>query len=295
MNGPELYVSTPATPHKVLAIFWDGKNVMEVVNFAPTQLSFKGNPKHPGDAPQLYHSTIGVTEELIKANSWLFKSEDGNLDFMTPELFKKNFTKDVPTIDLDADTLDQIKKAVDESTWIPSEYMTNDWLSDVCKFLREGPAAFSAKDSDVYLKTGFTLEIGKMYLVKGSRRYYEGIIFDSRSGTSYLFKYAGDASRETLRLGRHQLEDAVRRIAEPLRKPQTTIHSNRCERAGQIIGNEQWFIEGSPEDDRIVDIRYEVGTVIRGIPMKDVLWKSRSRILGIHEANQVFWWRYSDV
>lgn len=294
MSGPKIYVRNPLPVDEVEAINWDGTNIREVVSFAPNQLQY-GGAISPAGNPQMTYSGIGVTSQMVPIDSWLYKKEGGDVVICGPREFLSQYSEKSTVIDLDADTLDQIKKAVDESTWIPSEYMTNDWLSDVCKFLREGPAAFSAKDSDVYLKTGFTLEIGKMYLVQGSRRYYEGIIFDSRSGTSYLFRYAGDACRETIRLGRHQLEDAVRRIAEPPRKSQTPIHSNRCERAGQIIGNEQWFIEGSPEYERVVDIRYEVGTVIRGIPMKDVLWKARSRVLGVHEGNQVFWWRYSDV
>ena len=33
---------------------------------------------------------------------------------------------------------ESIKKAASESTWIPKEYYMNDWVSDVCRFLREG-------------------------------------------------------------------------------------------------------------------------------------------------------------
>lgn len=43
-----------------------------------------------------------------------------------------------PVINLDQEFWNQIKQAATESTWIPKEYYTNDWVADVCKFLREG-------------------------------------------------------------------------------------------------------------------------------------------------------------
>lgn len=44
----------------------------------------------------------------------------------------------VPTIDLDAVAWHDIKKAASESTWMPAEYMANDWHADVVEFLRKG-------------------------------------------------------------------------------------------------------------------------------------------------------------
>lgn len=41
-------------------------------------------------------------------------------------------------IDLDKAAWEQIKQAAKESSWIPKEYYMNDWLSDVCDFLRNG-------------------------------------------------------------------------------------------------------------------------------------------------------------
>ena len=41
-------------------------------------------------------------------------------------------------IDLDAVFWDQIIRAAGESDWIPPEYYTNDWVNDVCHFLRTG-------------------------------------------------------------------------------------------------------------------------------------------------------------
>jgi hypothetical protein len=41
-------------------------------------------------------------------------------------------------IDLDSEAWKDIKKAAEESIWLPPECMMNDWVSDVCKFLRYG-------------------------------------------------------------------------------------------------------------------------------------------------------------
>ena len=49
---------------------------------------------------------------------------------------------DVHTIDLDATAWEEILKSASESKWMPAEYMRNDWISDVCDFLRNGPEAF---------------------------------------------------------------------------------------------------------------------------------------------------------
>jgi hypothetical protein len=53
-------------------------------------------------------------------------------------------------IDLDVSTWEQIKQAASESTWMPPEYMRNEWVSDVCQFLREGPAAEPQGDPVAY-------------------------------------------------------------------------------------------------------------------------------------------------
>lgn len=50
---------------------------------------------------------------------------------------------EVPTFDLDRDAEDWkvILQAASESKWMPPEYMRNDWISDVCGWLRDGPPA----------------------------------------------------------------------------------------------------------------------------------------------------------
>lgn len=47
--------------------------------------------------------------------------------------------KNIPVIDLDEEAWKQIKEAAKNSLWIPEQYMMNDWISDVCNFLRYGP------------------------------------------------------------------------------------------------------------------------------------------------------------
>lgn len=48
----------------------------------------------------------------------------------------------VPVIDLVQVAMESFHEAARESKWMPPEYMANDWQSDVCTFLREGPSAF---------------------------------------------------------------------------------------------------------------------------------------------------------
>jgi hypothetical protein len=40
-------------------------------------------------------------------------------------------------IDLDAAAWTQIKEAASQSAWMPEQYFMNDWVSDICAFLRE--------------------------------------------------------------------------------------------------------------------------------------------------------------
>ncbi|EXF96264.1 hypothetical protein HK44_020315 [Pseudomonas fluorescens HK44] len=47
-------------------------------------------------------------------------------------------------IDLDAVDWETIQKAADESNWMPNEYMRNEWVSDVCNFLKYGRAEHPA-------------------------------------------------------------------------------------------------------------------------------------------------------
>lgn len=46
-------------------------------------------------------------------------------------------------IDLDAVDWETIQQAADESNWMPNEYMRNEWVADVCNFLKYGRADIS--------------------------------------------------------------------------------------------------------------------------------------------------------
>lgn len=50
------------------------------------------------------------------------------------------FAAKTPHIVIDADQSlwEQIKEAAGESAWMPPQYVMNDWVADVCRFLREG-------------------------------------------------------------------------------------------------------------------------------------------------------------
>jgi hypothetical protein len=64
----------------------------------------------------------------------------------------------IPTIDLDEESWRSIKQAASESTWMPKEYMMNDWVSDVCRFLRDGSNAFLKHPRQVLLCSSSDLE-----------------------------------------------------------------------------------------------------------------------------------------
>lgn len=52
--------------------------------------------------------------------------------------------KDAATINLNLVDMEAITKAASENTWMPEQYMRNDWVADVCAFLRDGPGAYGA-------------------------------------------------------------------------------------------------------------------------------------------------------
>lgn len=52
------------------------------------------------------------------------------------------------TIDLDRVFLDACNDAVKASTWMPAEYMANDWQADVLDLLRNGPGTFTPQPAE---------------------------------------------------------------------------------------------------------------------------------------------------
>lgn len=53
--------------------------------------------------------------------------------------------KNVQVMDLDVLDWEAIKQAASESVWMPPEYMRNEWVSDVCRWLREGEVDAEAR------------------------------------------------------------------------------------------------------------------------------------------------------
>lgn len=48
---------------------------------------------------------------------------------------------DIPLFDFDAEAWKQVLAAARDSKWMPAEYAMNDWLADICQWLRDGPPA----------------------------------------------------------------------------------------------------------------------------------------------------------
>jgi hypothetical protein len=57
-------------------------------------------------------------------------------------------TLEANVIDLDKIDWERIQEAALNSRWMPPEYCRNDWMSDVCAFLRDGPDSFEAPMTD---------------------------------------------------------------------------------------------------------------------------------------------------
>lgn len=51
----------------------------------------------------------------------------------------KNWVDEVPELDIEGSYWDEIKQAASTSNWIPKEYFMNDWVSDICDFLKFEP------------------------------------------------------------------------------------------------------------------------------------------------------------
>ncbi|MBI6655015.1 hypothetical protein YA0721_03545 [Pseudomonas carnis] len=123
----------------------------------------------------------GVPRELLKrvaSRLWA----DGNYR-VSEELRAMLDAPAENAIEVSASDWVAIQEAASESTWMPPEYMRNDWVSDVCRFLRKGPAAqaqgepvawqrksknedgrwFALPDSDVEEAIRLGYEVRKLY------------------------------------------------------------------------------------------------------------------------------------
>ena len=62
-----------------------------------------------------------------------------------PLIFSGARADEIPHIDLGREMLLDLQVAADNSEWMPEEYSTSDWHSDLCKFLTHGPEYFKDK------------------------------------------------------------------------------------------------------------------------------------------------------
>jgi hypothetical protein len=100
----------------------DGKEEFRIDENMDTMLQFL--------AKYVKESTIHALDQM----GVLTRSVD-DLDFLlTTELTVNR----IPTIDIDKEFWKSIKQAASESKWMPEEYFMNDWVSDVCEYLRNG-------------------------------------------------------------------------------------------------------------------------------------------------------------
>lgn len=87
----------------------------------------------------------GVPRKLLSSLlAWLERANERNDDGDIAEYVELRALLDAPAenvIDVSASDWAAIQEAAIESTWMPPEYMRNDWVDDVCRFLREGAAA----------------------------------------------------------------------------------------------------------------------------------------------------------
>lgn len=48
------------------------------------------------------------------------------------------------TLDIDQSNWEAIQQAVSRNTWMPPEYVQNDWMADILRYLEFGPTPTSA-------------------------------------------------------------------------------------------------------------------------------------------------------
>jgi hypothetical protein len=89
----------------------------------------------PWEPTTLAHGAVLLERKALAANGTFRANELEYYSALTVEpLYAEQ-----PALVSDLDDVDwkAIKKAADESAWMPPEYMRNEWVSDVCAFLRD--------------------------------------------------------------------------------------------------------------------------------------------------------------
>lgn len=77
-----------------------------------------------------------LARELARMSRTADKSVMQEPEFAAPVVERQ----ETVVIDLDAVDWESIQQAADESNWMPNEYMRNEWVADVCNFLKYGRA-----------------------------------------------------------------------------------------------------------------------------------------------------------
>lgn len=87
------------------------------------------NPRYPGD------------QSVVNPQTGLMWCPLRWMPFIPP-VTREEAKQPSVVIDLDKADFKALCAAALESSWMPPEYMRNDWISDCCRFLREGPRTF---------------------------------------------------------------------------------------------------------------------------------------------------------
>lgn len=80
--------------------------------------------------PERMHRALKLIDQEIDR---LFENELAVSSAISTEI-----DQSVIRIDLDKMFWEQIKQAAQQSSWMPPEYMMNDWVADVINFLKNG-------------------------------------------------------------------------------------------------------------------------------------------------------------
>lgn len=130
----------------------DGPSVSEfsdsihrLVGFAPQRTASDARREQVADASLwLWLNRDAASEQ------WLRDASANGANIVNIAKNAKDHDERFAIINLDATAWDQIKEAASQSAWMPPEYMMNEWVADVCAFLRNPPASPWRTDTPPY-------------------------------------------------------------------------------------------------------------------------------------------------
>ena len=118
----------------------DGGEVPEVVAHRPRPVLFSSDGELLMTVAQHSRIVAAKDAEIARLCKLAYIGEhhfeDCTYKFRLEELRAQPARNEV-VIDLDALAWESIKEAANNSPWMPEQYMLNDWVADVCAFLRE--------------------------------------------------------------------------------------------------------------------------------------------------------------